>query len=142
MMAARTVQGYPGGKLIRSKTKLTSTPSSNPTASQSKPQPAFAGKGKMLSEASELQSSSNSLKKRKRPSGSVPAPPDKVHVVDLTRDDSEADRDLATTPKKKKMKAPSKGQSEEKRLRVFRKKAPLSYLEKLERATGQRYPPL
>ena len=43
-------------------------------------------------------------------------------------------------PKKQKSKtgSHSKEKDEEKRLRVFRKKAPLSYLEKLERATSQR----
>jgi len=46
------------------------------------------------------------------------------------------------SPPSKKRKTKSdkvtKPEDEEKRLRVFRKKAPLSYLEKLERATSQR----
>ena len=40
--------------------------------------------------------------------------------------------------KEKKSQPPTKDKNEEKRLRVFRKRAPLSYLEKLERATSQR----
>lgn len=140
-MAARILQGYPDGKLTRSKTKLMSSPfelSSTRTAPQPKTQPAFTGKGRLLREAPELLSSSSSSKKRKRPSGSVPAPRDKIPVVDLTGDDKGANVELAATAKKRKTKVSPKGQDGEKRLKMFRKKAPLSYLEKLERATGQR----
>ena len=140
-MAARTVQGYPGGKLTRSKAKLMSTtyePSSTRTAPQPKTQPPFSSKAKRLSKAPELHSASNPPKKRKRPSSSTPAPSKKVPLVHLTGDGHEANMDLATTPKKRKTEVSLKGQKEEKRLKMFRKKAPLSYLEKLERATGQR----
>ena len=49
--------------------------------------------------------------------------------------------DDAGSPPKKPNSRPSieKGKQEEKRLRLFRKKAPYSYLEKLARATSQRY---
>lgn len=40
--------------------------------------------------------------------------------------------------KRRNPNSPSKTEISEKRMRVFRKKAPLSYLEKLERATSQR----
>lgn len=47
--------------------------------------------------------------------------------------------DASSPPKKGKgLQSPAKDKDEEKRLRVFRKKAPLSYLEKLRRATSQR----
>lgn len=53
---------------------------------------------------------------------------------------TEENTHVGSPPKKQKTaaKSPSKRKDEEKRLRVFRKKAPLSYLEKLERATSQR----
>ena len=140
-MAAHTVHGYPGGRLTRSKAKAMSTssePSSTRTSPKSKTQSPFTGKGKILSEASDLPFPSELSKKRKRPSGLVAAPPDKAPVVHLTEGDSEANIDHAATPKKIKTKASLKGQDEEKRLKIFRKKAPLSYLEKLERARGQR----
>lgn len=140
-MAAPTVHGYPGGRLTRSKAKVMSTsfePSWTRTSPKSKTQSAFTGKGRILSEASELPFSSELSKKRKRPSGPVAAPPDKASVVYLTGGDSKENTHLAATPKKIKTKASPKGQNEEKRLKIFRKKAPLSYLEKLERATGQR----
>ena len=56
-------------------------------------------------------------------------------VIDLTREDDEV---MAINLKKKKTTSPRKGQDEEKRLKLFRKHPPQSYLEKLNRASGQR----
>lgn len=47
------------------------------------------------------------------------------------------DEELGSSPMKK-TRTPRKTKDEEKRLRVFRKRPPLSYLEKLNRATSQR----
>jgi len=56
-------------------------------------------------------------------------------VADHANDD---DAQAASSPPKKKKATPRK-KDEEKRLRRFRQKAPESYLEKLHRATTQRY---
>lgn len=53
---------------------------------------------------------------------------------------SEASLVNSSPPKKKKTNpSPDKDKNEEKRLRVYRKRAPQTYLEKLHRATSQRY---
>lgn len=140
-MAARTVPDHSGGKLTRSKARLMSTPyEASPTcnASQHMTQPAFLGKENLLYEVPEPYAASSPLRKRKKTSDPLPSPHHKVSFVDLTGDDKEANLGSATTPKKRKIKARANGSHEEKRLKMFRKKAPLSYLEKLERATGQR----
>ncbi len=73
------------------------------------------------------------LKKRKR----TLVQKKKLPVVDPT---SEASLENSSSSKKKKTDPPpGKDKNEEKRLRVFRKRAPQSYLEKLHRATSQRY---
>ena len=144
-MAARTVYGSSASRTNRGPTKLTSTPSTSKPSStrkapQSKPQSLFASKRKLLYEGSEWSSSSETTRKRKRPSDPISTPPGKANapIVDLTAENDEADAELATALKKRKTKASPKGHNEEKRLRMFRKKAPLSYVEKLERAMGQR----
>jgi len=60
----------------------------------------------------------------------------KAKVIDLTGDDGD-DVEIVTPSKRKKPKAHS-GQDEEKRLKMFRKSAPLTYLDKLHRAQTQR----
>lgn len=140
-MAARTVHDYSGGQLTRSKAKLMSAPyeaSSTCKAPQLRTLSAFEGKGEMLYEAPEPHAASNPSKKRKKPSGSLSAPHHEVPVVDLTGDDKDENLGSARTSRKRNTKASSHEPDEEKRLKMFRKKAPLSYLEKLERATGQR----
>jgi len=72
------------------------------------------------------------LKKRKR----TLVQKKKLPVVDPT---SEASLENSSSLKKKTNPSPGKDKNEEKRLRVFRKRAPQSYLEKLHRATSQRY---
>ena len=83
--------------------------------------------------------SMSSTKKRKRTATSTPSKT-KTQVIDLTGDDVE----IASPSKKKKRKvarldkSPTKGKTEEKRLKRFRDHAPGSFLEKLHRATTQR----
>ncbi|MCJ1476629.1 hypothetical protein MMC13_005297 [Lambiella insularis] len=57
-------------------------------------------------------------------------------LIDLTTNDE--DEAIITNSKKRKTASPRKGKDEEKRLRVFRKQPPQSYLEKLSRAQSQR----
>ncbi|KAI4141232.1 MAG: hypothetical protein LQ340_007690 [Diploschistes diacapsis] len=61
------------------------------------------------------------------------------NVVDLTAEYHENDEDEAATKPAKRKPRRKTGTDEEKRLRVWRKKAPQSYLQKLERATSQRH---
>lgn len=61
----------------------------------------------------------------------------KAVVIDLTGDDDDVEVDIVTPSKKRKPKAKT-GQDEEKRLRMFRKSAPATYLDKLYRAETQR----
>lgn len=63
----------------------------------------------------------------------------KLAVVDLTQEDG--DEFVPKSAKKRKTASSSKDKDEEKRLRIFRKHAPKTYLEKLSRAQGQRYVP-
>jgi len=72
-------------------------------------------------------------KKRKRTATSTPS----KTAIDLTNDYD--GQDSPTSSKKKKAATPRKSKDEEKRLRRFRQKAPSTYLEKLHRATTQRY---
>lgn len=140
-MAACAVQDYSSGRLTRSKAKLKSAPyeaSSTCTGPRPRNVPTSAGKEKLLYEVPEPPAASNPSKKRKKPSGSLPARHHNVPVVNLTGDDKDTNMGSATTPKKRNTKVSDHGPGEEKRLKIFRKKAPLSYLEKLERATGQR----
>ncbi|MCJ1298910.1 hypothetical protein MMC08_001701 [Hypocenomyce scalaris] len=132
-MAARTVYNSSASRTNRGPTKLTSTPStSKPSstrkASQSEPQSLLASKRKILYEGSVWSSSSKTTRKRKRPSDPISTPPGKVNapIVDLTGENDEADAELATALKKRKTMASPKGHNEEKRLKMFRKKAPLS----------------
>ena len=55
--------------------------------------------------------------------------------IDLTAEDEDFETSVS---KKRKPVTPRKSKEEEKRLKVFRKQAPQSYLEKLSRALGQR----
>lgn len=73
-----------------------------------------------------------SRKRPRTPAASI----SKTAVVDLTNEEDEA---ITRSLKKRKTASPSKAKNEEKRLRVFRKHAPQSYLEKLSRAQSQRY---
>ena len=57
------------------------------------------------------------------------------NIIDLTNDDDEV---AISSSKKKKTSSPRRGKDGEKRLKMFRKQAPQSYLEKLNRALGQR----
>jgi len=57
-------------------------------------------------------------------------------VIDLTGDDEDG-LEISTPSKKKRSKAKA-GQDEEKRLKMYRKSAPLSYFDKLHRAQTQR----
>lgn len=58
-------------------------------------------------------------------------------MIDLTGDDGD-DIQIVTPSKRKKSKATS-STDEEKRLKIFRKSAPSSYMDKLHRAQTQRY---
>ena len=61
--------------------------------------------------------------------------PGKRTYIDLTTEDQDFE---APVTKKRKPGTPRKSKDEEKRLKVFRKQPPQSYLEKLSRALGQR----
>ncbi|MCJ1388772.1 hypothetical protein MMC18_001622 [Xylographa bjoerkii] len=78
------------------------------------------------------ESQKTPTKKRRR---TATTPTSKSSVIDLT---SEGDDSVVTTAKKRKTASPRKGQDEEKRLKMFRKHPPQSYLEKLNRAAEQR----
>ncbi|MCJ1225447.1 hypothetical protein MMC12_002096 [Toensbergia leucococca] len=86
--------------------------------------------------ASAISTPTSSARKRKR-NGPPSTQTGEISVLDSTR---EEDSYATPAPKKQKKKAPSSGhgQGEEKRLRMYRKHAPSSYLEKLRRATEQR----
>ena len=60
----------------------------------------------------------------------------KPQVIDLTQD--EEDEAITKSSKKRKAAASRASEDEEKRLRMFRKHPPSKYLEKLNRALGQR----
>lgn len=81
---------------------------------------------------------SSSAKRQKTATHSASKLGDKATPVDLTGDDDE-EVEIVTPSKKEKRKATATSQDEEKRLKMFRKEAPLSYLGKLERAVTQRY---
>lgn len=86
----------------------------------------------------------DAIKSTKRKRNVATATSGLVDVVDLTDDPSlSASTATTATPKKRKSKstaADSSGaQTPERRARMFRKHPPRSYLEKLERATTQRY---
>lgn len=83
----------------------------------------------VVDDSSDHEMASPAKKKRKVVPGSSFKKP--IVVDDLS------EREVAS-PAKKKRTASKKSSEEEKRLRVFRKKAPLSYLDRLERATSQR----
>ena len=70
---------------------------------------------------------------RKRTRGTT-TPRNKIPIVDPTQDEEDA----GSSHKKRKTVFPGKAKDEEKRLKMFRKYAPKSYLEKLSRAQGQR----
>ena len=61
--------------------------------------------------------------------------PGKRMFIDLTTEDQDLESPVS---KKRKPVTPRKSKDEEKRLKVFRKQAPQSYLEKLSRALAQR----
>lgn len=70
----------------------------------------------------------------------APSPRKSKSKKPIEDDDGTVAEDPDSSPKKKrKPQSPVKSKNEEKRLRVFRKKAPQSYLEKLSRATSQRH---
>ena len=73
---------------------------------------------------------------KKRKMAAKTTPKSKGPVVDLTQED---DTQVHSPPTKKKKGVSSrKAKDEEKRLKRFRAHAPLSYLERLNRATTQR----
>ena len=129
----------------RISTKTSSTPATPTTpgyhlkSTYSHTHSPYVGKGKMLSETSEPQSSSIYERKRKSSSLATSSPGGKTPIIDLTGDDHEADIEITTTQKKRKLNSQRKGKGEEKRLKMFRKKPPVSYLERRERLLGQRY---
>ena len=70
----------------------------------------------------------------------LPSPRKSKSKKRMEDDSGTVAEDSGSPPKKrKKPQSPVKSKDEEKRLRVFRKKAPQSYLEKLSRATSQRH---
>lgn len=75
-------------------------------------------------------------KRRKVINTPTSTPRGKAKVIDLTGDD-EDNLEIVTPSKRRRSKAKT-GQDEEKRLKMFRKSAPLSYLDKLNRAQTQR----
>lgn len=93
----------------------------------------------------ELQKSSPTTPVKKRLRNVATIPPaivdggKKSAVVDLTQ--SDGDELIIKSAKKRKTVSPSRDKDEEKRLRIFRKHAPKTYLEKLSRAQEQRYRP-
>ena len=99
-----------------------------------------------LDESTVFQPSVSATGRLEKPSAPVkPSRPKKPQGTSAlpshsTYDAAHASAVTSPPPKKRKSKtgSHSKAKDEEKRLRVFRKKAPLSYLEKLERATSQR----
>jgi len=117
-MASRTIEGSSSGRVTRG-----------------------TNKGRRLYDGSTLAESPPVAKKRKRAITQVSAPSGKrgnVSVVDLTEEDDGERMGQLKPAKKRKTNSPRKDQGEEKRLRKFREKAPLSYTGKLERAMGQR----
>ncbi|MCJ1336831.1 hypothetical protein MMC09_002109 [Bachmanniomyces sp. S44760] len=77
----------------------------------------------------------NTPAKRKRCNTLASTSQSTAKIIDLTGDD--CDR-KAPTPKRRKVAPTSKGKDGEQRSRGFRKHPPKSYLQKLERALGQR----
>jgi len=81
------------------------------------------------------------VKSAKRKKNVATATSGLVDVVNLTGGSSPVDTTTTATPKKRKSKSTTSpgAQLPERRARVFRKHPPRSYLEKLARATSQRY---
>ena len=68
--------------------------------------------------------------------GRAPTSTNRDFPIYLTNEDDDL---IVKRAKKRKTASPRKGKDEEKRMRMFRKHPPQSYLEKLNRAIGQRY---
>lgn len=82
------------------------------------------------------------VKSAKPPIRAKPKPAKTNLEKDGTTNLSVEDASTLSREERKSSAVPVEVTKEEKRLRLFRKKAPLSYLEKLQRATTQRYPAL
>ena len=94
-----------------------------------------------LNEPTQMQSPMSSIKPPGKPQAPPkPSKPGAMSIVPSYGSYGKIENadHASSPPKKQKTDSPSKKKDEEKRLRVFRKKAPLSYLEKLQRATSQR----
>ena len=124
----------------KAKGKMTEAPTDD------KKLPKMASRKRKLDESTSIQPSALSVKRPEKPSApSKPSPPKKPRGTMVAARHGaygKADSLHQVSPPRKKQKKKtdlsSETDNEEKRLRVFRKKAPLSYLEKLERATSQR----
>jgi len=122
-------------------------------------------KGKMIDAPAENEKPAKPLSRKRRENDSTPAQPSSLSMQRPSKPEAPSKPTRPKTPrgvnaapqqgeygplgdtnpggppsKKRKTKSDNvtKPEDGEKRLRVFRKKAPLSYLEKLERATSQR----
>ena len=95
--------------------------------------PAYSSRKKKVEDATAMHLPLPSSAKRARSSSKRSSAASKVGHSNKGDDN----RVFSPYPKKKSA-SPSKNKDAERRLRVFRKMAPLSYLEKLERATSQR----
>ncbi len=122
-------------------------------------------KGKMIDAPAENEKPAKPLSRKRKENDSIPAQPSSLSMQRPSKPEAPSKPTRPKTPrgvnaapqqgeygplgdtnpgsppsKKRKTKSDkvTKSEDEEKRLRVFRKKAPLSYLEKLERATSQR----
>lgn len=125
---------------LEAKGKMTDVPAENEKPAR----PSY--RKRKMDDSTPAQTSSSSMKRPLKPEApSKPAQPRKPRGVNaaLQQDGyGPLDDTISGSPPSKKRKTKSEAfdmpEDEEKRLRVFRKKAPLSYLEKLERATSQR----
>lgn len=125
---------------LEAKGKMTDVPAENEKPAR----PSY--RKRKMDDFTPVQSSSLSMKHLSKPEAPAkPARPRKARGVNAAPQQdgySPLDETLPGSPPSKKRKtkgeASPKPEDEEKRLRVFRKKAPFSYLEKLERATSQR----
>ncbi|KAI9874879.1 MAG: hypothetical protein M1830_009183 [Pleopsidium flavum] len=141
-MASVTVGGRttPSGSRIKSTTATPTSQTSQKLPANRKrksdaPLPFKAGKNEDYATSS--TASPSTVKRRKTITTPASTPGGKAKLTDLTGDDDE-EFEIVTPSKKKRTKTAAPGQDEEKRLKMFRNKAPLSYLEKLNRALTQR----
>jgi len=142
-MASMTIRGRttPSGSKTKSTTGMQTSPTSQkPPANRKRKsdRAPLSAAGKNADYTTSPSASPSTVKRRKTTTTSASTLGGKVKLIDLTGDDDE-EVEIVTPPKKKRSKAAATSQDEEKRLKMFRKKAPLSYLEKLNRALTQRY---